>query len=77
MITTAAAKTFLWLVLCLDGAACTDAQVYQIDSFEGPAAVFDCDHIAESRAADMQTAGLKDWRLGCATAEQFEKEGIL
>lgn len=76
MITTAAAKTFLWLVLCLDGAACTDAQVYQIDSFEGPAAVFDCDHIADARAAEMQTAGLKDWRLGCATVAQFEKGGI-
>lgn len=76
MITAAAAKTFLWLVLCLDGPACTDAQVYQIDSFEGPAAVFDCDDIADARAAELQTSGLTQWRLGCATVEQFEKDGI-
>ena len=76
MITAAAAKTFLWLVLCLDGPACTDAQVYQIDHFEGPAAVFDCGDIADARAAELTASNLKQWRLGCATVEQFEKEGI-
>ena len=70
------AKIYLWLVLCLNGDACTDAQVYQIDSFEGPAAVFDCDDIAEARAVELQKSDLKDWRIGCATVAEFEKEGI-
>lgn len=76
MITPAAAKVFLWLVLCLDGPACTDAQVYQIDHFEGPAAAADCDAIADARAAELTAGNLKLWRMGCATVEQFEKEGI-
>ena len=67
---------FLWLVLCLDGAACTNVQVYQIDRFEGPAAVFDCDDIADARAAELQTSALKNWRLGCRTVADFEREGI-
>lgn len=70
------APTYLWLVLCLDGAACTDAQVYQIDRFEGLAAVFDCDGQADARAAEMQTAGLLNWRIGCKTVADFDKEGI-
>lgn len=67
---------YLWLVLCLDGAACTDAQVYQIDRFEGAAAVFDCDDIADARAAELQKSALQDWRIGCRTVAEFEKEGI-
>lgn len=78
MIATAAtsAKIYLWLVLCLDGAACTDAQVYQIDSFQGPAAVADCDAIADARAAELTAGNLKRWRMGCATVAQFDKDGI-
>lgn len=67
---------FLWLVLCLDGAGCTDAQVYQIDRFEGPAAVFDCNDISHARAAELQTSGMQNWRIGCATVAEFEKAGI-
>ena len=76
MITATAAKTFLWLVLCLDGPACTDAQVYQIDSFQGPAATADCDAIADARAAELTAGNMKRWRMGCATVAQFEKRGI-
>lgn len=67
---------YLWLVLCLDGSACTDAQVYQLDKFQGPAAVFDCDDQADRRAAELQTHTLPDWRIGCATVRDFDREGV-
>lgn len=67
---------FLWLVLCLDGAACTDAQFFQIDAFEGPAAVFDCADVTAARAEELQAAGLLDWRIGCATLADFERRGV-
>lgn len=67
---------FLWLVLCLDGSACTDAQVYQVDIFTGPAAVFDCDGQQKARAADLKKSGLLNWRIGCKTVADFDKEGI-
>lgn len=68
---------FLWLAICFDGAACQDAQLFQQDSFTGPAAVTDCDKRLEARLAQYRQApGLPHGRLKCATADQLEKEGI-
>lgn len=67
---------YLWLVLCLDGDKCTDAQVFRIDSFKGDAAVTDCQDSQRKQRAAMTAANLKQWRLGCKTLAQFEQEGV-
>lgn len=68
---------FLWLAICFDGSACRDAQLFQVDAFEGPAAVTDCDALADARAAQyQQAADLPHWRMRCATVAGIEKEGI-
>lgn len=68
---------FLWLAICFDGTACRDAQLFQVDQFDGPAAVTDCDKLADARAAQYQQApDLPHWRMRCATVAQIEKEGI-
>lgn len=67
---------YLWLVLCLDGAACTNAQVYQIDQFTGPAAVTDCKDIAKARRTEMKASVAANWRIGCKTRAEFDRDGI-
>lgn len=67
---------YLWLVLCLDGAACTNAQVYQIDHFQGPDAVTDCKDIAKARRAEMKASVAVNWRIGCKTQAEFDRDGI-
>lgn len=67
---------YLWLVLCLDGAACTDAQVFQVDHFSGTSAKTDCEDIQRQRRAELTAANLKQWKFGCKTLAQFEKEGV-
>jgi len=67
---------FLWLVLCLDGAACKSAQVYQMDSFTGPAAMSDCQkgfHQVNTRFIKSAPPGS---RLGCKTVSAFNREGL-
>lgn len=67
---------FLWLVLCLDGPACVNAQVYQMDVFDSPAARQDCDKAADAGAAQMRKSEARNWRLGCATNAEFQARGL-
>lgn len=68
---------FLWLAICFDGSACRDAQLFQVDQFDGPAARTDCGKRGKARAAEYsQAPDLPEWRLRCATVAELERDGI-
>lgn len=67
---------FLWLVLCLDGPTCKDAQVYQLDSFAGDAAMTDCKKQRKKLHKGMTAGNRKITRMACDTVEGFNKRGI-
>lgn len=65
---------FLWFVLCLDGSACTDVQVYQIDSFKGKAAMTDC-KAREKEEYAKRAHGKVAFLMGCKSERQFNRKG--
>lgn len=68
---------FLWLVVCLDGAPCTNSQVYRIDSFTGVAADDDCTREMGRLTFNLvNVANVPGQRVGCKTLAQFEREGL-
>lgn len=73
----ASAPIFLWLVLCLDGPACRDAQVFVNDTFPTTASVTvaksDCKKQLKRRAKQLRASDTRNWNLGCETEEQFNK----
>lgn len=67
-------KIYLWFVLCLDGSACTSVEVYQLDSFTGPAAMADCKREEKKRYRQM-AHGKQTFLMGCKTENEFNRVG--
>lgn len=67
---------FLWLVLCIDGKPCQNAQVYQMDSFVGAAARSDCEENRKSISTRLTKAAPPGSRLGCKTLIEFNRDGV-
>lgn len=68
------ATVYLFFVLCFN-ADCSTGSAYVVDTFEGVAAVSDCDDRAERLAVKHQ-ADTRAWRVGCRTLAQFNSEGV-
>lgn len=65
---------YLAVALCFN-LACTDQQIY-IDDVFPPGHWQDCEERAELRAALLQDVDAADYRIGCRTQTQLEREGV-
>lgn len=65
---------FLWVAMCFN-VQCTDATLYQYESYRG-AEIPLCEKDRREMKAALTKAGKRNVKITCKTVENFDKEGF-